>query len=389
MKNIVGQIPGGKDFFPRDNIINRIYRRLDAGADIYLAAPRRTGKSAIMYFLGDNPRDNYDFIYMITAFVDNATTYFRMLVNSIHNLTKISEKSFKSITRILKRIDEIEVLGTKVSFDKKHLDKESRYFEEFKDIIKNLDTKGRKIVFMIDEFPQTVENISRKSGSEAAVKFLQFNRTIRQTTTGNVHFILTGSIGLPTLAEKLNAAIDINDLNIVEIPPLERQEAVKMVKRLLDYYRVPSKEYAIEYLLDKIKYFIPFHLQLAVQELIDDYENKEQPVDKEVVDRAFTRITHVRNNQYFEHYYSRLEKTFENNEYRFAIKILEHLTKTENAVLSQPAIKALAEECGVSRKYTYVLRVLEFDGYISVHDNGKGSCGFTSLLLGTWWKKNV
>jgi hypothetical protein len=389
MKNIVGQIPRGKDFFPRDKIINRIYRRLDAGADIYLAAPRRTGKSAIMYFLQDNPRENYEFIYLITASVDNATTYFRMLVNSVHNLAKVSEKSFKAITGILKRIDEIEVLGTKVSFDKKHLDKESRYFEEFKDIIKDLDPRGRKIVFLIDEFPQTVENISRKSESEAAVRFLQFNRTIRQNSSENVHFLLTGSIGLPSLAEKLNASVDINDLNILEIPPLDRQEAMKMIKRLLDYYRIPFKEDAIEYLLDKIKYFIPFHLQLAVQELIDDYENKEQPVDKEVVERALDRITNVRNNQYFEHYYSRLEKTFENNQYRFALKLLEQLTGIENAELSHSQIKQLAEECGVSQKYTYVLRVLEFDGYVLTQNNGQGSCRFTSPILRTWWKKNV
>lgn len=40
MKNIVGQTPRGQDFFPRDAIINRIYRRLDGGAHIFLAAPR-------------------------------------------------------------------------------------------------------------------------------------------------------------------------------------------------------------------------------------------------------------------------------------------------------------------------------------------------------------
>ena len=108
-----------------------------------------------------------------------------------------------------------------------------------------------------------------------------------------------------------------------------------------------------------------------------------------MVDRAFVRITNVRNNQYFEHYYSRLEKTFENNQYRFALKLLEQLTEIENAEISHSQIKQLAEECGVSQKYTYVLRVLEFDGYILTQNNGRGSCRFTSPILRTWWKKNV
>lgn len=57
MKNIVGQTPRGADFFPRDAIINRIYRRLDAGSHIFLAAPRRVGKTSIMRFLGRKPFD--------------------------------------------------------------------------------------------------------------------------------------------------------------------------------------------------------------------------------------------------------------------------------------------------------------------------------------------
>lgn len=387
MKNIVGQIPRGEDFFPRGKIIDRIYRRLDSGANIYLAAPRRTGKSAIMRFLEDNPRDNYDFIYIITASVDNATTYFKILVNSIHNLTRLGQKSFEAISKILSRIDEIEILGSKITFDKKSLDKESRYFQELEKIIKNLDTKGREIVIMIDEFPQTVENISRKYGKEAAVRFLQFNRTIRQTANENIHFILTGSIGLPTLTEKLNATSEINDLNILEVSPLSRKEAAEMINRLLKYYEIPFNEEAVGYFLEKIRYFIPFHIQLAVQELIDEYENTEKPVNNEAVDSAFTKITNMRNNQYFEHYYSRLEKTFENTEYQFALKILEQLT--EKDALKHSEIKQLAEEVSLSNRYTYVLRTLEFDGYIFGRSNGKNTYSFTSPILRIWWRKNV
>ncbi len=39
MKNIVGQTPRGKDFYPRDQIINKIYRRLESGNNLYLSAP--------------------------------------------------------------------------------------------------------------------------------------------------------------------------------------------------------------------------------------------------------------------------------------------------------------------------------------------------------------
>jgi len=33
MKNIVGAVPRGNNFFPREDLINKIYKRLDAGFD--------------------------------------------------------------------------------------------------------------------------------------------------------------------------------------------------------------------------------------------------------------------------------------------------------------------------------------------------------------------
>jgi len=51
MRNIVGPTPRGENFFPRDKIIKRIYRRLDSGSNIFMAAPRRVGKTAIMRYL--------------------------------------------------------------------------------------------------------------------------------------------------------------------------------------------------------------------------------------------------------------------------------------------------------------------------------------------------
>jgi len=53
-------------------------------------------------------------------------------------------------------------------------------------------------VLMVDEFPQTIENIVRNSNEQAAIQFLQSNREIRQNPALSQHlqFIYTGSIGL-------------------------------------------------------------------------------------------------------------------------------------------------------------------------------------------------
>ncbi len=98
MRNIVGQTPRGEDFFPRNKVVRQIYRRLDSGSNVFMAAPRRVGKTAIMRYLEDNPRENYEFIYIITESVDNTAGFFKQLLDSLHNLKSISKKSLEAVS---------------------------------------------------------------------------------------------------------------------------------------------------------------------------------------------------------------------------------------------------------------------------------------------------
>ena len=386
MRNIVGQTPRGEDFFPRDNIIRRIYRRLDSGVNVYLAAPRRVGKTAIMRHLEDNPRENYEFKYIITESVDDATAYFETLLDALHKLKQLSRRSIEAVGSFLGKIKEIKlgVEGVGFGFGE---NENSADLEELKALIEELDTDGTKIIIMVDEFPQTVKNILEKSGENAAKQFLQSNREIRHAKNETIGFMLTGSIGLPTIVEKLDATEHINDLNTIEIPPLDREEAKRFTVKLLDHKTVPFKEETIAHLLNKIEWFIPFHIQLAVQELIDGYLDTDEPVDEAGVDKAFSRIADMRNDMYFAHYYSRLKITFDDSEYPFVLTLLHELTQSNELSLQQ--IKGFAEthsleNCGI------VLRTLAFDGYIfSTERKNETFYRFTSPVLRLWWRKYV
>jgi len=173
MKNIVGQTPRGDDFFPRNKIVNLIYRRLDSGANVYMAAPRRMGKTAIMRHLEDSPRDNYEFKYLITEAVDNPIIYFKHLSDSLHHLKSLHKKSIDAIKNFMPEFERVSVIttGVELKFAERH-----KVFEDFKRLIKDLDTQGKTVIIMVDEFPQTVENILRAQGEGMAEQFLQFNR---------------------------------------------------------------------------------------------------------------------------------------------------------------------------------------------------------------------
>ncbi|MDM8550865.1 hypothetical protein QUF72_12330 [Desulfobacterales bacterium HSG2] len=226
----------------------------------------------------------------------------------------------------------------------------------------------------------------KASGSEDAEQFLQFNRTVRHQANENIRFVFTGSIGLHTIAEKLKATVQINDLNTIEIPPLNREEANEFTKQLLDSAEISYKEDAITSLLNKIEWFVPFHIQLVVQELIDIYEDTNETVNKSIVENAFDKIFDMRYKIYFEHYYSRLETTFDGNEYPFALDVLQELSQKDD--LNMASVREMAEKHELAN-YRMVLETLEFDGYIFRLENDETFYHFTSPVLRLWWRKYV
>src|SRR4051812_37248100 len=60
--NRVGPPVRGNDFFGRDEFVKLVWQKLTAG-HVLLAAPRRFGKTSVMYRLIDEPRYDYKLIH--------------------------------------------------------------------------------------------------------------------------------------------------------------------------------------------------------------------------------------------------------------------------------------------------------------------------------------
>jgi hypothetical protein len=388
MKPSIGVPSRGDKFYRRDKLIQKIYRRLDTGGHLFMSAPRRVGKTSIMHHLEENPREDYEFIYLIVESVDNSEDYFRVLLkellqsNAIGKLAKSIDKVNSLIDGISSRIGSIGIMGNKIELNSP----KANYQAEFEGFLQQIETKEKTIVLMVDEFPQAVENIKQEKGKEEAKRFLQTNRSIRQSFTNNIRFIYTGSIGLPNVVKGITSLSVINDLNTVEIPPLNTEDAKELMSLLLEEAKVETNPKILDLLIAKIEWLIPFHLQLFAQELIDVCEDSEQyTISEKEADKAFEQILHRRNNQYFEPYRDRLEKSLESNQYQFAVDLLNTISKEGNFLIED--IEGLAKKHQLEN-YKSVLEALEFDGYIN---STKASMyfHFTSLVLKMWWKKNV
>lgn len=117
---------------------------------------------------------------------------------------------------------------------------------------------------MIDEFPQTIQNIAHQHGANTAKQFLQFKREIRQLANSTLGFIFTGSIGLKAITEKLETTQTITDLNTIEIPPISKSQATDLVMRFLDEAR-------IAYQPDTGKVTIGYHTELRPKSYLNSF----------------------------------------------------------------------------------------------------------------------
>ena len=386
MKNCVGQVVRGSDFWDREIELKTIWDSIDSGSHILLVAPRRVGKTSIMHKIKDAPKNGYIVIYIDTESADNENEFWHKLFNAMQEeefVNRLQSKS-KELYERFKNLKIKKVSASGVEFgDGATLS----YLEAFVTLIKDLEI-DKKLIIMVDEFAQTIENIIKYEDNKHASSLLKAHRALRQNpkVSDKVTFIYAGSIGLESVVSKINSIKIINDLNSIKVLPLSKPEAFKFVSQLCISTKIDLKEEAINYLLEKIEWLIPFYIQLLIHELkILSREDLENLLDKSSIDTAIDKALEHRN--YFESWQTKLKESFSKDEYLFAKEILNIIS--QNYTIESSAILNIAVKHSLDEDEAKdMIRTLVYDGYINNNENPK-VYRYNSPILRQWWYENV
>jgi len=180
MKNIAGQPVRDNNFFDRPVLSRQFQQKIKSGSSILISAPRRVGKTSLMLHIHDQGMEGYYFIYLITESVNNENEYFKRILNKIFDTEFLTplQKFSKRASQVLKdRAARVREIGKTIKFDSETT---LSFRDEFIQIIKSIDLEGQRLILMIDEFSQTIENIIEDEGRNSAIRFLQCNRELRQ-----------------------------------------------------------------------------------------------------------------------------------------------------------------------------------------------------------------
>jgi uncharacterized protein len=311
----------------------------------------------------------------------DAEDYFRSLADALEKsaakgkLAKLGEKAGGVFKLFWGRITSVKLAGFELTAEAVP-DKKDSYAAAFEDLLHDLDVEGTKIIIMVDEFPVAVEAIAKNHSNTTAVNFLHANRGMRQRAGQSIRFIYTGSIGLPNVARKLDPNPTINDLNIVEIPPLTQTEGLEMSQQIFAEYGIVVQDELITYMLSEIQWLTPFWIQLVIQLLIDETESEHQPISNKMVDSVLAKASNHRNNSHLASYFDRLAENLSVSDYDTAKAILAEIATNDTVHIGS------FEQANAAK----VLETLEYDGYIYELE---GQYRFNSPILQKWWVKNA
>lgn len=386
MKNSLGNPARGEAFYPRDKEIRKLYRALRSGVSVYLSAPRRVGKTSILRYMEEFPESGYYFVYIITESIDSDNDFFKIIFDSLLN-----SKAINSLSKASAQFRDV-VAGIMDSVKKVYNVElrergETDYYELLIELLANVNKDLGRLVVQIDEFPQTVQNILNKEGREVAGRFLQKNRTLRQhqDVADQIQFIYTGSLSLYPVVAQVTPLTAVNDLRTIELAALSIDEAIDFMQLLLEEEGLNLPIELIHYALERMQWYIPFHLQLIAQELIEVYESGHEDIDVLSVDKAFEQVVHVRNRAQFEPYFARLSTLFKANEYTFTLDVLKHVALYDH--IDEDVLVDLSVKNSLI-DLQRIKNILEGDGYL-YYSQQERVYRYTSPILQLWCRRHM
>ena len=393
-----GSVVTGDKYFPRERDQKRIWRQIIQGSHILLLAPRRVGKTSLITYLKDNPKSGYAIIYVFVQACDSEQSFYEKLLREIYRSDHVQrlDKIKKTLMEKAKNINfSLSLSPTTIDLDLNGSGKEVKKtiitHEMIRDVLyTSLKNSNDTVIIAIDEFPDVLEKISEAQGKQGVEHFLAGIRALCQDAEFNnkVQFILTGSIGLDTLAEKLGVSDRINMLTTAHMRPLSHSEALEFIDFYMDRYNegLSLDTEAKEAIIDAVGWNMPYYLGLVCEQLFYISDEEERAVNSHDVRTATDALFQQSATTQFSHWRDRLNR-LDKLEKKYAYQVL-NLISTANIEITTGMLFNLSQhpdfKDAVNQRY--VINCLLNDGYL-YQDNETDSYHFTSPLLKRWWSR--
>lgn len=397
---IVGSPARGSDFWFRVEFINTLWESIEKH-NVLLIAPRRIGKTSVMYRMLDFPLNDWLVIHLNVEDIKTPGDFFITLVDSIREhqpefFKDTVVKGWDLLKGMISGIERVEAYEFKIQLRKRENLKEN-WEQRVTQLIERIIQSKKQILFIIDELPDMLNSMHEHSDTDY-LSFLHWFRKIRERSlNAQVRWLIGGSVNLIAVLDKKGSVKLVNDLKPEALKPFTQQEVSDFVTTMFEKEKVTFDPAVIKKMADLLGSPIPYFLQMLSQELCRAW--KRHPTERitaETVIEVFNKtLLGEMARDKLQHYRSRIDIHYAPEEREAACRLLNKLATSTHG-LTQRALYTLYSQVEdkktTPRKSPVLLQAfhrlllhLQSDFYIE--DTSDGRFDFASRLIKTWWKK--
>ena len=389
MRSSTGRWVSGDDFFDRKSELQVLESKVRDGNHVLLTGQRRMGKTSVARELGRRLQSKgWTSLFINIEDASCPEDVIAHLAEAVHPIRPIAVRVAASMGRwVDQKVEEISASEFRVKI---RAGLSGSWSSHGGDLIRYCAEHDGRVLLVIDELPIFLMRMLRDDeGDQRVDEFLSWLRGVFQGLEGGSPvLVVSGSVGLAPLVQRLGLPDRINYLYSFRLGPWDRQVSIDCFELLAESNGLRIGEGVAGAVHEALGIGIPHHVQCYFAHLKDFAVMRNlDRVTLEHVDEVYrTELLGPSGQSDIAHYETRIESALDDDTYRIAQEIL-----TEAA--TQDVFTSAARHC-LERLYSSViadaprhigeaLDVLVHDGYLAVgNDNGYR---FPFRLLKDWW----
>lgn len=397
IENSVGRPVRGGNFFDRERELRLLWQRL-ATDHVLLLAPRRVGKTSLLYRLADDaPQHELRAVYLTVAHAQREVEFVKALVDALGS-HKDGEGAVKRVSkgplkRLLRRTRRIDAGPLSFEFDTSAPDAEQHWTTMAEELATAMERLGHAWLVLVDELPIFVMTLLRQDPTGLRARgFLNWFRDLRNPAgrAPRIRWVVAGSIGLDAVVARHNVGDTINDLNPVALGAFTPQVADAFLRALAESYGLVLGDDVRARVCERAGWLIPFYLQIIFSKLHElATEHLETPTPA-LVDRVVDELLGPTYRAYFDYWRQRLTEELGHPDDTQALALLSAAARAPEGasrdVLAQVLGEHVSDAAERDAQLRYLLDILENDGYLVREAD---QYRFRSALLREFWVRRV
>ena len=391
MKSSTGRWVSGDDFFNREGELQILETRVRDHNHILLTGQRRMGKTSIAWKLGQRiEAEGWVFLFVDVEGATCAEDAIADIAQAVHSIRPITSR-VTSIGAAMKRffgsVEEIGAHDFRVKF--RSTLNAGNWRRQGEELLRHCATRKQSVLLVIDELPIFLKRVlSREDGVQRVDEFLSWLRRILQGMGGgSLVLIVSGSIGLTPLVNRIGIPDRINYLDPFRLGPWDRDTSVACLQRLAEGYKLRFEDGVANAVYDALGVGIPHHVQSYFARLRDHaiMQGRDRVTEEDVEEVYRTGLLGPSGQNDLVHYETRLKEALEDESHTIAMEILAEAATQEvftpDARRCLEGLYALVVDDAQGR-IADTLGILVYDGYL---ENSADGYRFPSRLLKDWW----